>query len=97
MNIKELLNTNANVSICVSVMDLKEFFAEMVAEAAAAKDQGESEEIMMSADEVCKVLCVSPNSLWRWGKSGYLKGSKIGRKVFYLKSDVDALLKGKGA
>ena len=96
MNIEQLLKTG-NVTLAISAADLKEFGLALIAEAAAAKDQGESEEIMMSADEVCKVLCVSPNSLWRWGKSGYLKGSKVGRKVFYLKSDVDALLKGKGA
>ena len=80
MNIKQLLNSGANVSVCVTLADLKEFVAEMVAEAAAKPQQ--AEETMLSTDEVCKVLGISSNSLWRWGKSGYLKGQKVGRKVF---------------
>ena len=90
MNISELSNLNANVSVCVTLADLKEFVSEMIAEAAAKKPQ-QTEETMLSADEVCKVLGISSNSLWRWGKSGYLKGQKVGRKVFYRKSDIDAL------
>ena len=89
MNISELSNLSANVSVCVTLADLREFVSEMLSEA-AAKPQ-EVEETMLSADEVCKVLGISSNSLWRWGKSGYLKGQKVGRKVFYRKSDVDAL------
>ena len=80
---------NANVSVCVTLGDLKEFVSEMMVEAAAMAQQ--TEEKMLSADEVCKVLGISSNSLWRWGKSGYLKGQKVGRKVLYRKSDIDAL------
>lgn len=89
MNLSELSNLSANVSVCVTLADLREFVGELLAEA-AAKPQ-EVEETMLSADEVCKVLGISSNSLWRWGKSGYLKGKKVGRKVFYRKSDIDAL------
>jgi len=89
MNIKELSNLNASVAVMVSLADLKEFVSEMISEAAAQSQQ--IEETMLSADQVCEVLGISSNSLWRWGKSGYLKGRKVGRKVFYRKSDVDAL------
>lgn len=89
MRISELSNLNANVSVCVTLADLKEFVSEMMVEAAAKPQQ--SEEIMLSADQVCEVLGISANSLWRWGKSGYLRGKKVGRKVFYRKSDVDSL------
>ena len=89
MNIKELSNLNASVAVMVSLADLKEFVSEMITEAAAKAQQ--TEEKMLSADEVCKVLGISSNSLWRWGKSGYLKGQKVGRKVLYRKSDIDAL------
>lgn len=89
MRISELSNLNANVSVCVTLADLKEFVSEMMVEAVVKPQQ--SEEIMLSADEVCKVLGISSNSLWRWGKSGYLKGQKVGRKVLYRKSDIDAL------
>ena len=89
MNIKELSNLNASVAVMVSLADLKEFVSEMIAEASARPQQ--TEETMLSADQVCEVLGISSNSLWRWSKSGYLKGRKVGRKVFYRKSDVDAL------
>ena len=95
MNIEQLIKTG-NVTLAVSAADLKEFGLALIAEAAASKDQDQSEETMMPADEVCKVLGISANSLWRWGRTGYLRGSKVGRKVIYRKSDVDALLKGKG-
>lgn len=93
MNIQEMIKSGSNALFVVSGGDLKEFALALIAEAAAVKDQGESEDVMMSADEVCEVLGISQNSLWRWGKSGYLRGSKVGRKTFYRKSDVDSLLK----
>lgn len=89
MNLKELSNLNASVAVMVSLADLKEFVAEMVAEAAEKPQQ--TEETMLSADDVCEILGISANSLWRWGKSGYLRGQKVGRRVFYRKSDVDVL------
>lgn len=95
MNLKELSNLNASVAVMVSLPDLREFFSELVSEAAASQEQSNDNEVMLSADEVCKALSISANSLWRWGKSGYLRGSKVGRKVYYRKSDVDTLLKGR--
>ena len=95
MNIKQLLEANANISVCVSLTDLCEFFAEVVAEA-AAKPQ-EVEETYLTTDEVCEMLHVSPNTLWRWDKRKYLCAVRIGRTPHYLKSEVVALLKGKGA
>ena len=92
MNIEHLLVNDllkGKVILAVDAGDLREFGLALIAEAAAKPQQ--TEEKMLSADEVCKVLGISSNSLWRWGKSGYLKGQKVGRKVFYRKSDVDAL------
>lgn len=93
MKIKELFNLNGNVCVSISLADLNEFVEEKIAEAAAKPQQ--TQETMLSADEVCDALEISANSLWRWRKTGYLKGSKVGRKVFYRKSDVDRLLTGK--
>ena len=97
MNIQEMIKSGSNALFVVSGGDLKEFALELIAEAAASQKPVESEETMMSANQVCEALGISANSLWRWGRTGYLKGSKVGRKVFYLKSDIDALLKGRGA
>ena len=84
-----MIESGSNALFVVSGGDLKEFALELIAEA-AAKPQV-AEETMLSADEVCEILGISANSLWRWGRTGYLKGQKVGRRVFYRKSDVDAL------
>jgi len=35
----------------------------------------------------------APSTLWRWEKAGYLKPVRIGQKVFYRKSHIEALIK----
>ena len=92
MNIQQLSNLGANVSVCVSLADLREFVSELVVEAAAKPV--ESEEKYLKTDEVCKILHVSSNTLWRWGKSGYLVPNKVGRTPMYRKSDIDNLRQG---
>ena len=95
MNIEELLRTG-NVTLAISASDLKEFGLALIAEAAAIQQgQNKVEETMLTADEVCKALSISGNSLWRWRRSGVLQGVKLGRKVLYRKSDVDLLFKGR--
>ena len=91
MNIHELSNLTGNVSVSVTLGDLREFFSEMIAEAAASKERVETEEKFLSVDEVAKELRVSKPTLWRWGKIGYLKPKRIGRKVVYSQRDIENL------
>ena len=92
MNINELSNLNASVAVMVSLADLKEFVSEMVAEAAAKPV--EAEEKYLTTDEVCKILHVSSNTLWRWNKGKYLCSVKVGRTPMYRQSDIDNLRQG---
>jgi len=92
MNINELSNLNASVAVMVSLADLKEFVSEMVAEAAAKPV--EAEEKYLTTDEVCEILHVSSNTLWRWNKSKYLCSVKVGRTPMYRQSDIDNLRQG---
>lgn len=96
MNIEELIKSG-NVTLAISAADLKEFGLALIAEASASMQQSEREERMLSSEETAKRLGISENSLWRWGRAGYLVGQKVGRKVFYRESVVNALLKGKDA
>ena len=91
----ELANIGANVSVNVSVGDLKEFGLALIAEAAARPQ--EAEEKFLSVDEVCEMLHVSQNTLWRWNRNGYLHSIKVGRTPMYRLSDVNNLRQGKGA
>ena len=93
MNISELSNLNASVSVCVTLNDLKEFVQQMIVEAAAKPV--EAEEKYLSVDEVCQLLNVSSNTLWRWGKNGYLIPHKVGRTPMYRHSDIENLRQGK--
>ena len=92
----ELYGTEENVTI--SLADLRTFFSEVVHETTAK--QKEAEEAAkgndtLFSDEVCNELCVTPQTLWRWRKSGYLLPcSQIGKRQLYLRSDIENLKKG---
>ena len=64
----------------------------------AAKEQAEeerkqaSEVATMSRSEVAAKLCVSVTTLWRWARDGYLVPKKVGRRVLYLRSDVEQII-----
>jgi predicted DNA-binding transcriptional regulator AlpA len=90
MNIQNLIENGANISVSVSPIDLKEFGLSLIDE---AKKKAEKEtETFLTARECAKMCGVTLNSLWRWEKSGYLVPRRVGRKVFYAKSDVNNLL-----
>ena len=96
MNIKELINTDANISVVVSIADLKEFALNVVAEAMAAKEAEKKEERYLTPDVVADMAGVSKNTLWRWEKEKYLIPIKVGRKARDKLSDVKSILEGRG-
>ena len=95
MNITQLMQAGANVQLVVNAADLKELFNEWQDERDAMQ-QEPKEDTMLSADEAATLLNVTSVTLWRWGKIGYLKPVKAGRKVFYWKSSISNLLKKEG-
>lgn len=90
MNIQKMIESGSNALFVVSGGDLKEFALALIA---AAKPV-EAEEKYLTTDEVCEILHVSSNTLWRWGKSGYLVPNKVGRTPMYRQSDIDILRGG---
>lgn len=97
MSIKELLanSDNPNICIAVGIKELKEFGLSLIE---AGRKMGKAErvsETYLTPKEVAKKLGVSSNTLWRWNKSGYLCHVKCGRKSFYKRSDVEALMQGR--
>ena len=93
MNIQKIIESGSNALFVVSGGDLKEFALALIAEA-AAKPVVEAEEKYLTTDEVCNLLHVSSNTLWRWNKSQYLCSVKIGRTPMYKLSDVNNLRQG---
>jgi len=95
MKLSELSNLDANVCVSITLSDLREFLISVMAEVQGAKPA--KEKLYLSTDEVAKELQVTKPTLWRWNKNCYLQPVKIGRKLLYRKSDVDALLEKEGA
>lgn len=62
MDINSLLNSDANISVVVSVADLKEFALCVVTEAMAAKEE-KTEERYLTPDVVADMVGVSKNTL----------------------------------
>ena len=87
-------NENANISVTVSVADLKEFAMFLIDEVQTAKAVEQKPEEYMTPQEVAEKLKVSTNTLWRWNNTKYLCHVKVGRKPFYRKSDVMKIMEG---
>ena len=91
MNIKELLNSEAHISIVVTPADLREFGISLINETMAAKTKEKPSEKYLSTDETAAMLGVSKNTLWRWAKNGYISPVKIGHKSSYKLSDINKI------
>lgn len=94
MNVQELINAGANVSITITPADLEEFALTIIDKVNQARDQEQQPETYMTPDEVARVFDVTKNTLWRWDKIGYLKPVRCGRRLHYKRSDVTKLLDG---
>ena len=86
-----MIESGSNALFVVSGGDLKEFALALIAETGA---KPEAEEKYLTTDEVCEILHVSSNTLWRWNKSKYLCSVKVGRTPMYRQSDIDNLRQG---
>lgn len=79
----------------ISAADLRAVVNEMWERAqanAAAALAAHRERPTMTREEVAQALGVTLSTLWRWNKDGYLTPVKIGNKVLYRPSDIEAML-----
>ena len=97
MQLTELLQTNANINLTISLDDLRTFSNELIQE---TKNQLEAEvtaqrnETYLTRLETCDFLKVDQATLWRWAKRGYLEPIEVGGKRMYRKSDLMRILNG---
>lgn len=83
----------------VSIEDMTSIMREVVAtELLKVKDlisltpkEDDSDKIL-TREEVCKLLKVSPTTLFHWNNDKILVNYKVGRRVYYKQSDVLAIL-----
>ncbi len=99
MNLNNLLESGNNITVSVSLVDLKEFAAVLIdntkkeLELVVISDKAET---YPSPKRVCEILDVDLSTLWRWNKRGYLCSSEVGGKRRYKMSEVKAILNGGG-
>lgn len=88
-----LRDEHANVSVTLSLADLREFVNELLENGTAANPapaEVERSRELMTRDEVCEYLGVTKPTLHRWNKLGYLTCVKVGSKVRYRREDIEA-------
>lgn len=97
MQLADLLQTNANISLTITLDDLRTFSNELIQstkkelEAEVIAQQNES---YLTRLETADFLKVNQASLWRWAKRGYLLPVEVGGKRMYRKSDLQRILNG---
>ena len=99
MNLPELLKLGTNVSVMVTLDDLRIILKEATA-AAIPVGQGPANDYIpandyMSRKEVLALLGIDSSTLWCWEKTGYIKSFPFGGRKRYRREDVEAILTGR--
>ena len=79
----------------ISLNDLKEVVKDLYEEERKRTEDAinaHRERPTLTRKETARMLGVTLATLWQWAKSGYLTPVKIGTRVMYRPSDVDAML-----
>jgi len=97
MSIAELISKDANITLAISINDLRDWHREVIQstkkeiEDAVISDKAET---YPSAKQVSEILGVDLSTLWRWEKKGYLVPANVGGKRRYKMSEVKQILEG---
>lgn len=91
MNMEDILNSGANVTLTIKSTDLKEFAEHLVKKTVRSIRDSfiRPEEDYLTIKEASQILHTDKSTLWRWHKIGYLCRLEIGGKRLYRKSDVE--------
>ncbi len=103
MNIETLKKNMAftkGIILQIEGTDLFSFADKLVKETArevAAKIKAENKpDELLTRKQVCEMLGVTLTTLWHWDNNGVLTAIRIGSKVRYRRSDVEAAITKKG-
>ena len=97
MKLNSLLEESGNITIAVSLTDLKQFAVEIIESTKRDLEEvviSDKAETYPSPKQVCEILNVDASTLWRWNKRGYLCPAMVGGKRRYRMSDVKSILNG---
>lgn len=83
------LSANPTMIVTVRASELLSAFEACAASALRlAREAVEEPDRLVTRDEVARMLGVSPTTLWRWEKAGYLEPVRIGVSVRYWLRDL---------
>ena len=97
MNLNNLFESGNNITIAVSLTDLKQFAVDLIESTKKELEDvviADKAETYPSPKRVCEILDVDASTLWRWNKRGYLCPAEVGGKRRYRMSEVNAILNG---
>ncbi len=94
-NIQKIVDLGFNnITLSVTVADLKEFALELIQECKSQNEVKDTPETYLTTKETARMLDCSMPTLWRWAKEGYLMPFKWGTKNRYRLSDVQRIKMG---
>lgn len=101
MDLMELARDYPEMTVSIKLRDLLEANEALVRKVRAEKEKETAHQMVVYKDtlvakEEARVRLlggVDPSTLWRWEKRGYLRPVRIGVKVFYRRSDIEAIIK----
>lgn len=103
LGIMEFARTFPQASVTVNAADLESFGVALLQKARkeyeaeiTAKLKEEAEHALLSAKEVAAYLSVSPKTVSRWRKAGYLVPVPVGGIFKYRRSDCRRIVEEKG-
>jgi hypothetical protein len=88
MEIQELITQGANITISVTAQELATFAKKIVAET-LAETREKQREILIPRQKLLEKI--SATTLWTWEKREFLTPVRRGARVYYKKSDLDAI------
>lgn len=94
MNLRDLLESGASVSVTVTLDDLRTILNEATKGVKSAVQEQTTEEFL-SRKEVLALLKIDSSTLWCWEKTGYVKSYPFGGRKRYKREDVEAIRTGK--
>lgn len=95
MLMQTIVEGNPSITISLSAADLRSVVKEIVREERQRiKDalKASKELPTLTRSQAAKALNIHVNTLDRWAADGYITPVKIGTKVLYKASDIDAIL-----
>lgn len=86
--------TNVQASMTLPIQEIADAVAEQLTQVINQLNQNnrEKDEGYLTREEVSKLIKLSPPTLNEYTKRGLIKAYKIGKRVLYKKSEIDASL-----